>query len=177
MKGNRDNNHLPDAKSTSMMRSNGIAHREAGKTQMFTRPPAWFHNDKESQTLVLSKTNQVREPPSWEEEWFHIWTWHHFFKWKLVCLFHFLYYYAQIRLKVVLVQLCRYTERLGFVFLFPVRQFINKPVSKSRLCCSSLLLNILWGIRLCCQPKLSSCICRTGNRIAAKQLQFHSLSK
>ena len=97
------------------------------------------------------------------------------FKWKLVCLFHFLYYYAQIRLKVVLVQLCRYTERLGFVFLFPVRQFINKPVSKSRLCCSSLLLNILWGIRLCCQPKLSSCICRTGNRIAAKQLQFQFL--
>ena len=98
-----------------------------------------------------------------------------FFSCKLVCLFHFLYYYAQIRLKVVLVQLCRYTERLGFVFLFPVRQFINKPVSKSRLCCSSLLLNILWGIRLCCQPKLSSCICRTGNRIAAKQLQFQFL--
>ena len=112
------------------------------------------------------------------------------FKWKLVCLFHFLYYYAQIRLKVVLVQLCRYTERLGFVFLFPVRQFINrfpKVVVVAILCRNLHLyfavqeeespLNILCDSCLCCQRKLSSCICRTGNRIAAEeQLEFQFLA-
>ena len=37
-----------------------------------------------------------------------------------------------------------------------------------------LPLNILCGSYLCCQWKLSLCICRTGNRIAAvQQLKFH----
>ena len=69
-------------------------------------------------------------------------------------------------------QLSRYTERLGF-FLFPVRQFINRF---SKVVVVATQLNILWGSLLCCQHKLSSCICRTGNRIAAEeQLQFQFL--
>ena len=64
---------------------------------------------------------------------------------------------------------------------------IYKPVSKSRRCYNSLKefaaqeeespLNILCDSCLCCQRKLSSCICRTGNRIAAEeQLEFQFLA-
>ena len=55
----------------------------------------------------------------------------------------------------------------------------SRPASKSRLCCDTLQdfaiqekelpLNILCGSRLCCSWVLTSCICRTGKRIATEQ--------
>ena len=61
MKESNDNKHLPVAKSNSMMWSNGIAHREAGKTQMITRSPALFCNEKEYKIPVLSETDSHGE--------------------------------------------------------------------------------------------------------------------
>ena len=65
------------------------------------------------------------------------------------------------------------TQKGCFFSISCVRQFINWF---PKVVVVATQLNILWGSLLCCQHKLSSCICRTGNRIAAEeQLQFQFL--